>query len=122
MLWIITTDHRLLGISPLRSDWIDGSCTISHTNHSRINVLSAFITDMILLVLMLIGLTRWKNASSSSGVWRLLRTQVTVTHLPPLLVIALTPIIVFNMGCSRHLRRSPSNCTVYLESEPGISD
>lgn len=64
-------------ISPLRSDWT-GSCTISHTNHSRINVLSAFITDIILLVLMLVGLLRWKNVTDSSVVWRLLRTQCLI--------------------------------------------
>lgn len=64
-------------ISRLRSDWT-GACTISHTNHSRINVLSAFITNIILLVLMLVGLMRWKNASKSCGIWRLLRTQCLI--------------------------------------------
>jgi hypothetical protein len=81
-------------ISPLRSDWT-GSCTISHTNNSRINVLSAFITDIILLVLMLVGLMRWKNASSSC-IWRLLRTQcfiwvmiVTFAGLPATVFVIL---------------------------------
>lgn len=71
---------------PLRSAWTGSSCTILHTNHSRISVLSAFTTDIILLVLMLTGLMRWKNAPSSSGVWRLLRNQVSITHPRPLLV------------------------------------
>jgi hypothetical protein len=102
-------------ISPLRSDWT-GSCTISHTNNSRINVLSAFITDIILLVLMLVGLMRWKNASSSC-IWRLLRTQVTITHRRLSSWIALTPFIVFHMGYDRHVRWTPSYSFRHSESE-----
>jgi hypothetical protein len=34
---------------------------------------------------MLVGLLRWKNVTDSSVVWRLLRTQVAITH-PCLLV------------------------------------
>ncbi|KAH9050969.1 hypothetical protein EDB83DRAFT_2522419 [Lactarius deliciosus] len=62
----------------------------------KISVFSTFATDLILLVLMLAGLKRWKNAPKSCGVWRLLRTQgliwvmiVTLVELPAAVFIFL---------------------------------
>jgi len=76
-VWLGNITAFAYSMIPLRSTWI-GSCIISQTNLSKISVLSAFVTDIILLVLMLTGLMRWKHAQNASGVWRLLRRQCLI--------------------------------------------
>ena len=72
-------DH-FKGSVTLRSAWGGGTCMVSNTDDNKINVLSTFGTDVILLVLMLSGLMRWKNAPKSWGIWRVFRMQVSITH------------------------------------------
>ncbi|KAH9056692.1 hypothetical protein EDB87DRAFT_1833636 [Lactarius vividus] len=95
-VWTVNTVIYAYSLTTLRSAWTDGLCLISHTDHGRISVLSTFTTDLILLVLMLAGLNRWKNAPKSCGVWRFLRTQgliwvmiVTLAEIPPTVFIFL---------------------------------
>ncbi|KAH9180202.1 hypothetical protein EDB89DRAFT_2224070 [Lactarius sanguifluus] len=95
-VWIGNTAIYAYSLTTLRSAWTGTLCSILHTSHGRISVLSTFTTDLILLVLMLAGLKRWKNAPKSCGVWRLLRTQgliwvmiVTLAELPPTVFIFL---------------------------------
>jgi len=44
-------------------------------------VLSTFITDFVLLVLMLAGVVRWHNSHGRGGIWWLLTSQVSLHHL-----------------------------------------
>ncbi|KAH9018190.1 hypothetical protein EDB83DRAFT_2528470 [Lactarius deliciosus] len=95
-VWIGNTAIYVYSLITLRSIWIGILCAILHTHHSRISVLSTLTTDIVLLVLMLAGLKRWKNAPKSGGVWQLLRTQgliwvliVTLVEVPPAVFVSL---------------------------------
>ncbi|KAH8994749.1 hypothetical protein EDB86DRAFT_1244775 [Lactarius hatsudake] len=95
-VWICNMAIDAYSLTTLHSAWTGSFCGVSHTERLRISVLSNFITDVILLVLMLIGLRRWKNASKSFGVWGLLYTQgliwvmiVTLAEIPPTVFILL---------------------------------
>ncbi|KAH8994746.1 hypothetical protein EDB86DRAFT_3167608 [Lactarius hatsudake] len=96
VVWIGNTASYAYSLTTLRAAWTGSLCAIFHTAHGRTSVLSTFTTDLILLVLMLTGLKRWKNAPKSCGVWRLLCTQglvwvmiVTLAELPPTVFILL---------------------------------
>jgi len=89
-VWLGNIAIYTYGWATVHSTWTGSSCLASHTDHGRIDVLSTFTTDIILLVLMLTGLMRWKNAPKLWGIWRLLRTQgviwvgiVTLAEVPP---------------------------------------
>ncbi|KAF8261450.1 hypothetical protein EI94DRAFT_798114 [Lactarius quietus] len=94
-VWFGNVSAFSYSMAPVRSTWTDRSCIILHPNYSKISVLSAFLTDLILLVLMLIGLMRWKNAPQSSGVWRLLRNQCLTWIVIVTLAGVPTSIFVF---------------------------
>ncbi|KAH8982680.1 hypothetical protein EDB92DRAFT_2117705 [Lactarius akahatsu] len=95
-VWIGNTANYAYSLTTLRAAWTGSLCAIFHTVDGRISVLSTFTTDLILLVLMLTGLKRWKNAPKSGGVWQLLCTQgliwviiVTLAEVPPTVFILL---------------------------------
>ncbi|KAI9455444.1 hypothetical protein BJY52DRAFT_1386110 [Lactarius psammicola] len=114
IVWIGDAATYVYSLTTLRSAWDERSCTVLHTDHSRIGVLSTFTTDLILLVLMLTGLMRWKNAPSTRGVWQLLRMQcftwiviVTLAELPPTVFILLNLNDPFNL-IFQNLAREPA--------------
>ncbi|KAH9046063.1 hypothetical protein EDB84DRAFT_1558615 [Lactarius hengduanensis] len=95
-VWIGNTASYAYSLTTLRTTWTGSLCAIFHTVHGRTSVLSTFATDVILLVLMLTGLKRWKNAPKTGGVWGLLYTQgliwvmiVTLAEIPPTVFILL---------------------------------
>ncbi|KAH9062472.1 hypothetical protein EDB87DRAFT_305303 [Lactarius vividus] len=103
-VWIGNTATYAYSLATLRSVWTGSLCAILRTDHARISVLSTFSTDLILLILMLTGLKRWKDAPKSCGVWRLLRTQgliwvliVTLAEVPPTVFILLNLNDAMNM-------------------------
>ncbi|KAH9035734.1 hypothetical protein EDB85DRAFT_2288506 [Lactarius pseudohatsudake] len=111
-VWIGNTAIYVYSLITLRSTWIGILCVILHTHHSRISVLSTLTTDIVLLVLMLAGLKRWKNAPKSGGVWRLLRTQgltwvliVTLVEVPPAVFISLDLNDAMNMTFQAFARK-----------------
>ncbi|KAH9062473.1 hypothetical protein EDB87DRAFT_1712530 [Lactarius vividus] len=72
--------------------WIGNTASL----RLQISILSTFSTDLILLILMLTGLKRWKHAPRTSGFWWLLCTQgliwimiVTLAEVPPTVFILL---------------------------------
>ncbi|KAH8991110.1 hypothetical protein EDB86DRAFT_3080091 [Lactarius hatsudake] len=113
-VWTSNTAIYAYSLTTLRSAWTVDLCSILHTEHCRISILSTFTTDLILLFLMLAGLKRWKNAPKLCGVWRLLRTQgliwvmiVTLAEVPP------TAFIFLNLnGTTEYL--DPMN-TIFQE-------
>ncbi|KAH9037752.1 hypothetical protein EDB84DRAFT_1437340 [Lactarius hengduanensis] len=129
-VWIGNTAIYVYSLITLRSTWIGTLCAILHTHHSRISVLSTLTTDIVLLVLMLAGLKRWKNAPKSGGVWRLLRTQgltwvliVTLVEVPPAVFISLDlNVIISPLGAARLFRElidyPTSNGVVKVVSGP----
>jgi hypothetical protein len=47
----------------------------------RISIITIFITDLVLLSLMLFGLLRWKQARlPGGGIWQVMYTQVGISH------------------------------------------
>ncbi|KAH9062475.1 hypothetical protein EDB87DRAFT_1682118 [Lactarius vividus] len=99
-VWISNTAICAYSMSLCLLVWVAviviASAQVSDTVRLRPSVLSNFITDVILLILMLTGLRRWKHAPKSSGVWRLLYTQgliwvmiVTLGEIPPTVFILL---------------------------------
>jgi len=52
-----------LGTAISRAVWNDDakSCIVLHTEWGRIGILSTLMSDLVLLVLMLFGLLRWKT-------------------------------------------------------------
>jgi hypothetical protein len=47
--------------------------------HTRISIISTFVSDLMLLALMLSGILRWKGSRESSGTWWLLYKQVSLS-------------------------------------------
>ncbi|KAH9985804.1 hypothetical protein BJV74DRAFT_886164 [Russula compacta] len=76
--------------------WTGSFCTAQHTVHDRLSTFSTFITDLILLSLMLFGVLRWKDAQRRGGiVWLLYRQGLawvivfTLAEVPPLVIFIL---------------------------------
>jgi len=63
-----------------RKDDNSTSCIIENSVHNRISVFSTFITDLVLLVLMVVGVLRWKDARRTNGIWLLLYRQVCLSR------------------------------------------
>jgi len=67
-----------------------GRCIFDHILHARIGIFSTFITDLVLLVLMLSGILRWKGAHGRGGLWWLMYTQVSFAHPTLISLLMLT--------------------------------
>ena len=55
-----------------------GDCTIYHTEDTKISLVTTVITDLVLLVLMFVGVLRWKGDHQRNGIWWLLYKQVSL--------------------------------------------
>ncbi|KAH9032843.1 hypothetical protein EDB85DRAFT_1890457 [Lactarius pseudohatsudake] len=73
--WLANTGALIHSLAVLRGTWSGGLCIVTNTSETKTNILVTFITDLVLLALMLIGLLRWENARQRDGVWWLLYTQ-----------------------------------------------
>ncbi|KAI9442612.1 hypothetical protein H4582DRAFT_1929486 [Lactarius indigo] len=101
-VWVCNTAVCAYSLTSFHGGWktppetTSNLCAVLDTVHGRISVLSTFTTDLILLVLMLTGLKRWKHAPKTRGIWRLLCNQgliwvmiVTLAEVPPTVFILL---------------------------------
>jgi hypothetical protein len=60
----------------------DGTaCYYDHILDTRSVLFASFITDLVLLSLMLFGVLRWKQDNLTGGIWHLMYTQVGPSHL-----------------------------------------
>jgi len=94
--WLANTASYIYSAVTSQGYWTGSICAIQHTEHTKISIFSTFITDLILLALMLIGVLRWQEARRKGGVWWLLYTQglvwvvvLTVAEVPPVIFIIL---------------------------------
>ncbi|KAH8979242.1 hypothetical protein EDB92DRAFT_418055 [Lactarius akahatsu] len=73
--WLANTGSLIHTV--IHATWSDseGCCKITNPSETRINIPITFVTDLVLLVLMLTGLLRWENARQRGGIWWLLYTQ-----------------------------------------------
>jgi len=81
-----------------RGYWTRDLCVLQHTKHVMSSIFSSFATDLLLLVLMLIGILRpgWKQARQQGSLWWLLYMQglawvvvFTLAQVPPVVFIIL---------------------------------
>jgi len=86
---------------------IDGICESGHVLRTRISVLSTITNDLVLLVLMLFGILRWKGARErAGGIWRLLYAQglawivvFTLSEVPPSVLVILNLSDYMDLMC-----------------------
>ncbi|KAH8990027.1 hypothetical protein EDB86DRAFT_3193759 [Lactarius hatsudake] len=81
------------GIAVLHGTWSGGLCKVTNPYKTKINIIVSFITDLVLLALMLTGLLRWENARRKGGIWWLLYTQGLAWMI--IVTVAEAPITVF---------------------------
>ncbi|KAH9032859.1 hypothetical protein EDB85DRAFT_1163248 [Lactarius pseudohatsudake] len=87
------------GVVVLRAAWSGGICKITNPSETRNNIPVTFITDLVLLVLMLTGLLRCENAHQRGSVWWLLYTQGLAWMIIVVMAEALiTVFILMNMN------------------------
>jgi hypothetical protein len=55
---------------------VGNMCQIDHLVDTRASIFSEFTADLVLLVLKLVGIMRWKEARQTVGTWRLLYSEV----------------------------------------------
>ncbi|KAI9436305.1 hypothetical protein H4582DRAFT_2078899 [Lactarius indigo] len=87
----------LIRVVIVRGNWSESSigavCKVTNSAETRTNILASFVTDLVLLALMLTGLLRWDNARQKGGVWWLLYTQGLAWMI--IVAAAEAPIVVF---------------------------
>ncbi|KAH9030083.1 hypothetical protein EDB84DRAFT_1676996, partial [Lactarius hengduanensis] len=95
--WLADAGTLIYGVVVLHGTWSRelpvGACKITNTLETRTNILASFITDLVLLALMLTGLLRWENARRKGGIWWLLYTQGLAWMI--IVTVAEAPITVF---------------------------
>jgi len=74
-LWLANATVYIYSVSTYRGHQVGDACVPIHNSRSSIIVLSTFITDLLLLSLMLSGILRWHNSRRRGGIWWLLYTQ-----------------------------------------------
>ncbi|KAH9041772.1 hypothetical protein EDB85DRAFT_1381868 [Lactarius pseudohatsudake] len=73
--WLANTGTLIHSLTVVRGNWSGGICKVTNPPETKINILVSFVTDLVLLALMLTGLLRWENAHWGGGIWWLLFTQ-----------------------------------------------
>ncbi|KAI9436272.1 hypothetical protein H4582DRAFT_2099969 [Lactarius indigo] len=95
--WLADAGSLIHGVVVIRGNWSESLagavCNVTNTPSTRINILVSFVTDLVLLALMLTGLLRWENARLKGGIWWLLYTQGLAYMI--IVAVAEVPITVF---------------------------
>ncbi len=79
LLGYIAVDHTS-GVATSRATWIAPLkiCGIQDVLKAKFSIISILSSEVVLLVLMLTGLLRWKNRGKG-GLWHLLFSQVNLS-------------------------------------------
>ncbi|KAI9436306.1 hypothetical protein H4582DRAFT_467537 [Lactarius indigo] len=95
-MWLADAGTLIHGVVVLRGNWSESlagaACKVTNTLETRTNILVSFVTDLVLLALMLTGLLRWENARQKGGIWWLLYTQGLAWMI--IVAVAQAPITV----------------------------
>jgi len=73
--------------------WNGNICRVDHIVDERIVFVTSYITDLVLLILMLFGVLRWKQARLTGGIWPIMYTQGLVYVV--VAILAYTPAVTF---------------------------
>ncbi|KAH9958704.1 hypothetical protein BC827DRAFT_545992 [Russula dissimulans] len=97
--WAANVSCLIHGIVQLRGEWstTTNTCMVPNAIDSKLNIIVTLSTDIILLLMMLAGLLRWRlEVGSTSILIRVLCIQgliwfflVTIGHVPPMVFISL---------------------------------
>jgi len=97
--WVANVSCLIRGIVQLRGEWstTTNTCVVPNAFESKLNIIVTLSTDIILLLIMLVGLLRWRlDVGSTSILIRVLWTQglvwlllVTSGHVPPMVFVLL---------------------------------
>jgi len=122
-IWLGNAASYFYSSATSRGYWTGVNCGMLHAEHTKISLMTTFISDLLLLALMLVGVLRWHEARERGSVWWLLYTQgltwvliITLAEVPPLVfmilnlnvpmdLMFLTPgLIIMAFGASRMYR------------------
>ncbi|KAI9441046.1 hypothetical protein F5148DRAFT_829760 [Russula earlei] len=95
-VWTTNVGFLIQGIVRLRGTWsvFANTCIVTNSTASKLNITVSLSTDTILLVMMLVGLIRWRvEEGPASGFGRFLWTQGLIWLL--LATLAYVPAVVF---------------------------
>ncbi|KZV75857.1 hypothetical protein PENSPDRAFT_748266 [Peniophora sp. CONT] len=128
-------------LSQADAAWLptNSTCLVLDTQTSKANVTTTLLTDLFLLVVMLVGLFRWREARTSD-VWKLLWNQgliwlalATIAEVPTVVFVWLnlnqvmnlvffTPeMIILVIGATRMYRRLSAHFTAVFDPSTGYS-
>lgn len=106
-LWVTNVVIMIQGIARLRSDWSAAlpGCNVFNSGNSKLNIVSAVVTDLVLLLAVLVGLIRLRSyCSGTFDMGRLLWKQgvmwlllATLAEVPPTVLIILNLNGEFNL-------------------------
>ncbi|KAH9162264.1 hypothetical protein EDB89DRAFT_2248003 [Lactarius sanguifluus] len=110
--WLANTGVLIHSLTAVHGHWSEGICKVTNPPETKINILVSFVTDLVLLALMLTGLLRWENAHRGGGIWWLLFTQglawmitVVLAGAPTTVFILLNlNVITMTIGATRVYR------------------
>ncbi|KAI9436309.1 hypothetical protein H4582DRAFT_2099978, partial [Lactarius indigo] len=95
--WLADAGTLIRSTVIVRGTWSESlggaTCRITNIPDTRTNILVSFVTDLVLLVLMLTGLLRWENARQKGGISWVLYTQGLAWMI--IVAVAEAPIVVF---------------------------
>ncbi|KAH9954858.1 hypothetical protein BC827DRAFT_922722 [Russula dissimulans] len=106
-------------LSMLRGEWSPtaNACTLSNATSTKLNIVVSLSSDIVLLLIMLVGLLRWRlGEGGPSSMSRFLWTQcllwlllVAIGHVPPVVLLSLnmfwTPaLITLSIAATRTYR------------------
>ncbi|KAH9958776.1 hypothetical protein BC827DRAFT_1218481 [Russula dissimulans] len=98
-IWVVNVSVIIQGIARLRASW-DPSlkiCTVLNTERNKLNIIVTLITDIVLLLIMLVGLLHLRqDGGGRFGIGLLLWNQgvlwlflATIAEVPPMVFIIL---------------------------------
>ncbi|KAI0278280.1 hypothetical protein BGY98DRAFT_549610 [Russula aff. rugulosa BPL654] len=106
IVWATNVSAMILGIVRIRSAWVSvlQDCVVLNTEKSKPSIIITLITDIVLLLIVLIGLLRLHDSGGSFALGRLLWKQgviwlliATVAGVPPM------AFIILNLNASLNL-------------------
>jgi hypothetical protein len=89
---------------------ISNFCDASHIVDTRITIYSSFLTDVIFLALMLIGVLRWKHARQMGGIWGVMYSQVGISRIA-VATSTIQPNSILVIGINICFSRHTCGCT-----------
>jgi len=142
-VWLLNVAATIEGVARLRSKWdvFLAQCIVTNSESNRLNLIVFLITDIVLLLIVLIGLLRMRHHGDSTfGIRRLLWKQgvlwlllATVAEVPggvfiilnlnaPLNLISLLPsVVMMTISATRMYRSLTDFDNKYITSNnPGL--